>query len=99
MNATQRSVRSVVLVCSAPGASSVSLVGDFNDWDVTSTPMRRRVNGDWEARVRLTRGAHEYKFVVDGEWCCTPGAGDSALGEGDLVPNCFGTSNRVVVVR
>lgn len=99
MNPARRSIRDVLFACSAPHAMSVSLVGDFNDWDATSTPMHRGANGDWEVRVRLARGAHEYKYVVDGEWCCTPGVGDSALAGDDVVPNRFGTSNRIVVVR
>jgi len=52
----------------APGAESVSVVGDFNDWDATVTPLRRRGGeGVWVADVDLRGGRHVYSFVVDGE--------------------------------
>lgn len=53
--------------CNAPRASSVSVVGDFNDWDPAAHPMRRRLDGFWSVEVPLTHGHHEYLFVVDGK--------------------------------
>lgn len=49
-----------------PDAKSVSLIGDFNDWDPNSLPMRRRVDGWWFIQVPLTHGHHQYLFLVDG---------------------------------
>jgi len=51
--------------CAAPSARSVVLVGDFNGWDSTSHPMRRRVDGSWFIEVQLTHGHHRYRFLVD----------------------------------
>lgn len=52
--------------CAAPGAKSVYLMGDFNDWSPTSHPMQRRVDGWWFIQVPLTHGHHQYLFLVDG---------------------------------
>src|SRR4051812_5629121 len=50
-----------------PQASSVSLVGDFNDWDAARTPMVRAGNGGlWIVTLPLKAGRHVYAFVVDG---------------------------------
>lgn len=51
--------------CSAPLAQSVYLAGDFNDWNPTSHPMRRRADGWWFIEVQLTHGHHRYLFLVD----------------------------------
>ena len=57
----------VPLVFEAAGATSVSIVGDFNDWDAKATPMTRYgADGPWTASVRATPGRHTYAFVVDG---------------------------------
>jgi hypothetical protein len=45
---------------SAP--KSVSLVGTFNQWNVTSTPMVL-AGTTWTARLQLPDGRHFYKFV------------------------------------
>lgn len=59
-----------------PQASKVSLVGDFNDWDVGKTPMVRSANGGlWTVTLPLKAGRHLYAFVVDGTtWASDPGA-------------------------
>src|SRR2546425_1140309 len=47
-------------------AESVYLMGDFNGWSPSSHPMQRRVDGWWFLQVPLTRGHHQYQFLVDG---------------------------------
>ena len=49
-----------------PEAKAVNLAGDFNDWNPTSLPMERRVDGWWFIQVPLTHGHHPYVFLVDG---------------------------------
>ena len=51
--------------CAAPSAQSVYMVGDFNGWDPTSHPMRRRADGCWFLEVRLAHGHHQYRYLVD----------------------------------
>jgi hypothetical protein len=60
----------------APQAGKVSLVGDFNDWDVSKTPMiRSGRSGLWTVAVPLSVGRHLYAFVVDGTtWVQDPSA-------------------------
>lgn len=59
-----------------PRAAKVFLVGDFNDWDSTRTPMRRASGeGLWTAVVRLTPGRYRYAFLIDGHrWLADPSA-------------------------
>jgi hypothetical protein len=57
-----------------PTAASVSLVGDFNDWNSSSTPMRRAgSSGIWIVTVPLDPGRYRYAFLVDGAtWVSDP---------------------------
>jgi len=58
----------------APQANSVSLVGDFNDWDPKRSPMRT-ANGIWATVVQLAPGRYRYAFLVNGaEWRADPSA-------------------------
>ena len=63
----RRTRHRVTFRCDAPGAGSVRLVGDFNGWDLSATPMRRTPDGQWMADLELTHGHHPYLFLVDGE--------------------------------
>jgi hypothetical protein len=61
----------------APRAKRVSLVGDFNDWDVARTPMRRLEAGSavWTTVVPLVPGRYRYAFLADGShWLADPAA-------------------------
>jgi len=59
----------------APQAASVSLVGDFNDWDPTRAPMRAARDGVWATVVSLSPGRYRYAFLVNGvEWRADPTA-------------------------
>lgn len=66
---------------SAPSARSVYLVGDFNRWHPTSTPMQRRPDGWWFGQVELAQGHHRYRFLVDGRPVLDPRATGVALNE------------------
>ena len=72
----------------APHASSVALVGDFNDWDPKATPLRAASTGGvWSVEVPVTPGRHLYAFVVDGKvWRPDPAA-PQAKGEDYGEPN------------
>lgn len=61
----------------APRATTVSLVGDFNDWDAARTPMQRvrKDESVWTAVIPLTPGRYRYAFLVDGvRWLPDPAA-------------------------
>ncbi|MEO2090037.1 MAG: glycogen-binding domain-containing protein [Gemmataceae bacterium] len=85
--------------CHAPDAGVVCAAGTFNDWNPTTTPLTRRADGTWAVTLDLPPGRHEYKFVVDGQWCCEPGCEAAYHGCPKCVPNPFGTMNRVVEVK
>ncbi|MGC4051817.1 MAG: 1,4-alpha-glucan branching protein GlgB [Paludibaculum sp.] len=48
----------------APNAEMVSVAGDFNQWDVTRHPMRRRDSGIWELFVPGIGEGEIYKYFV-----------------------------------
>jgi 1,4-alpha-glucan branching enzyme len=50
----------------APNARSVSVIGDFNDWNVDAHPARVRTDGSgiWETDVAGVEAGQRYKFVL-----------------------------------
>jgi hypothetical protein len=67
VDARQSAAIPVSVVFEAPQAESVSVVGDFNDWVASSTPLHRfGPNGPWTATVLATPGRHTYAFLVNG---------------------------------
>lgn len=85
-----RSVIRFVLV--APGAKRVNLVGDFNSWDATATPLVASSDGTtWLVEMTLAAGRHLYAFVVDGDIVADPSAPR-------VVDRDFGVQNSVVLV-
>jgi len=86
------SVQVVRFALSAPRASRVSVVGDFNGWDEAAAPMRRQGAGVWTISLSVSHGRHVYAFLVDRDhWVSDP--------EAPLAPeDGFGVSNSVIVV-
>jgi 1,4-alpha-glucan branching enzyme len=70
----RRPQRHVTFFCNAPGAESVRLVGDFNEWNPIATPMSRTSDGRWMASLELHHGHHQYLFLVDGKPVLDPNA-------------------------
>lgn len=89
---------STAISCRVLKAAAVCVAGTFNDWNPTSTPLIRQADGTWTVTLDLPPGRYEYKFVVDGEWCCAPGCEEPHNGCPKCVPNSFGTMNRFVEV-
>jgi hypothetical protein len=66
--------RAVRFTLRAPAARRVALVGAFNRWDPSATPLTRGADG-WAVDVALVPGRHAYAFVVDGaRWVLDPDA-------------------------
>ncbi len=77
----------------APGAKHVALVGSFNSWAKTATPMKIQTGGLWSVVVPLKEGEHTFMYLIDGaQWVIPPQAED-------FVTDGFGQTNGVVVVR
>lgn len=50
----------------APGAASVHLVGEFNDWNASATPMERLRDGSYKAMLDLETGhAYRFRYLID----------------------------------
>lgn len=75
-------------------AKQVALVGEFNGWDKSATPLTQVPGKDvWMADVKLEPGRYRYAFLVDGrEWVADPRA-PQAVGDD------FGQPNSVVTVQ
>ena len=73
---SQAESRAFQFVLVAPRATRISLVGDFNDWDASRTPMRRAGSEAlWIVVVPLAPGRYHYAFLVDGSrWLADPSA-------------------------
>lgn len=85
--------RTIKFVLVAPQAARVSLVGDFNGWDASATPMQAQgENGIWTVFVPLRPGLHTYSFVVDGAHFVADPTAPIAPDDG------FGHRNSVVLV-
>ena len=69
------------------------MVGDFNNWDRTATPLRRMgSSGTWGVTVPLLPGPHQYAFVVDGTaWTPDPASTTT-------VSDDFGTLTSLIAV-
>ena len=74
----------------ARDVQSVHLVGDFNDWDESATPMEKKGKA-FKVTVDLKLNQqYEFRYLVNGvEWHNDSNADGT-------VPNAFGTQNAVV---
>lgn len=74
--ALQEAPLKVQFVLDAPRAKRVTVVGDFNAWDGSKTPLERdSITGVWSALVDVHPGRHVYAFLVDGKtWTLDPNA-------------------------
>jgi 1,4-alpha-glucan branching enzyme len=77
---------------SDPWVERVNLVGEFNDWDTTSTPMaRERADVNWKVTVELAAGrCYRFRYLVDGEKWLNDWHAD------DYVENPYGFDDSVV---
>jgi len=81
----------VVILLRAPEAKEVFLLGDFNNWDPQTAPMKKDGLGLWKMSMLLAPGRYEYKLLVDGQWRLDANNPNRAL-------NSLGTENNVLVI-
>ncbi|MFI4910029.1 MAG: glycogen-binding domain-containing protein [Sedimentisphaeraceae bacterium JB056] len=75
-----------------PG-STVTVAGNFNDWDSDSKVLKDKGStGDYEVTMLLPKGVYEYKFCVDDKWCVDPE-------NPNFITNAHGTLNSVIEVN
>jgi hypothetical protein len=76
-----------------PDAHSVTVAGDFNDWDAEATALRDSDgDGVWTGLIALRPGMHKYMFVVDGEQWVTDPEAERYVDDG------FGNRNAVIAI-
>jgi 1,4-alpha-glucan branching enzyme len=77
----------------ANGASSISIVGEFNDWQPGATPMKSLKSGEFTATVDLAAGkAYEFRYLINDQVWENDGNADK------YVRTCFGDSDNSVVI-
>ncbi|MEO7083731.1 MAG: isoamylase early set domain-containing protein [Gemmatimonadaceae bacterium] len=84
----------VQFVLVAPDAKKVSVVGDFNGWDVAHAgyQAQHRGGGVWSVTAPVPVGHHRYSFVVDDSvWVADPTAPR-------VIDNDYGMPNSAIVV-
>jgi hypothetical protein len=75
----------------AIGATTASVVGDFNDWDASANLMVRATDGSFECVIEVAVGrTYQYRFLVDGERWENDWNADS------YAPNVFGGDDSVL---
>jgi 1,4-alpha-glucan branching enzyme len=74
------------------GSQRAHLVGDFNEWQIGATPLKRRKDGTYAATVELRTGQeYQYRFVLDDDnWVNDPSADG-------YVPTPYGNDQNCVV--
>lgn len=59
------------------GIKSVSLAGDFNDWNVNKNPLKRNADGSFSCTLELQLyKRYEFKYFIDSEWVTPENADD-----------------------
>ncbi len=77
----------------AASVNRANLVGDFNDWDIESIPMKKLKTGEFTATVNLARGKeYQFKYLLDSSDWINENEADK------YVSNAFQSENSVVVV-
>jgi 1,4-alpha-glucan branching enzyme len=56
---------SVTFSIIAPAGRSVTVVGDFTDWQSDRVELSPHAAGVWQATIRLKPGRYRYAFLVD----------------------------------
>jgi 1,4-alpha-glucan branching enzyme len=74
-------------------ASSILLVGDFNNWQLGETPMKKAKTGVWSVSVDLESGKeYQFRYLIDGtNWENDPEADK-------FVPSGLGSENSVLAL-
>jgi 1,4-alpha-glucan branching enzyme len=72
-------------------AESMSLVGDFNNWDAQANPMKKAKDGTFSVSVDMESGCeHQYRYLADGKNWLNDDAADK------YVTTSLGSENSVI---
>ncbi len=56
----------------APDAGTVSVAGEFNEWNTSANVMKLGDDGVWRIVIPLSPGSYMYKLVADDNWITDP---------------------------
>ena len=74
-------------------ANAAVLVGEFNEWDFATNPMKRLKDGSFSATLSLDAGeTYRFRYLLDNERWENDWAPDGYL------PNEFGSDDSIVVI-
>lgn len=91
---TGRSCRVTFSLPAEVNAQIAYLCADFNDWNQTSHPMKRRKDGSFTLTISLKPGRqYRYRFLLDGERWENDWAAES------YVPNSSGSEDSLVTIE
>ncbi|MBI4684335.1 MAG: isoamylase early set domain-containing protein [Nitrospirae bacterium] len=77
----------------AHGAQMVSVVGDFNNWNLTENQMKKLKNGDFTLTLELPcNREYRFRYLIDSNRWENDWFADK------YIPNDFGTEDSVVVI-
>ncbi len=77
----------------AHGARVVTIVGDFNNWNLTESQMKKLKSGDFKATLKLHRDKeYRFRYFIDNtrwenDWCADK-----------YVPNAFGSATLLLYI-
>lgn len=77
----------------AGNARTVHLVGDFNEWNHTATPMTKGRSGSFSVVLKLASGnEYQFRYLIDGHLWANDADADKH------VPTIFGDSENSAIV-
>lgn len=88
-SSTGNSHSEVTFQIEAEEGSQVYVAGTFNCWNPKEHQLTPDDNGAYCTTLRLPKGTHQYKFVINDVWCVDPGCED-------WTPNGVGSLNSVL---
>ncbi len=81
----------VVFQIQAETGSEVYVAGSFNAWDPSAHKLSI-IEDIYTISIVLSKGRHEYKFIINGVWCVDPNCGE-------WQPNSMGSINSLLTVE
>lgn len=78
----------------APDARMVTVVGDFNNWNVTETKMKKLKNGDFTTTLELPcNREYRFRYLIDANRWENDWFADK------YIPNRYGSDDSVVIIE
>ncbi len=77
----------------APDAKVVTIVGEFNNWSLNETQMKKLKSGEFKVTLKLLKNkAYKFRYLIDSQrW-------ENDWFADQYVPNAFGCDDSLVIV-